>query len=60
MIDVLEKTEELGEIEDVLDLLSSQFHECFPVEYNNAEKTALYLIVINKYVEGGYDNETDF
>lgn len=60
MVDVLEKTDKLGETEDAIDLLSSQFHERFPVEYDNAEKTVLYLIVINKYAEGGYDNEIDF
>lgn len=48
---------EVTDIEDAIDLLTNMYHEKFPIEYSNAEKTVCYIIVIHKFVEGGYDNE---
>ena len=44
-------------METAIDLLTSMYHDDFPVEYSNAEKTVCYMIVIHKFMEGGYDNE---
>lgn len=48
---------EISGIEEAIDVLTNIYHEKFPVEYSNAEKTVCYMIVIHKFVEGGYDNE---
>lgn len=48
---------EISDVEEAIDILTDSYHDKFPVEYSNAEKTVCYMIVIHKYVEGGYDNE---
>jgi len=48
---------EFLDVETAIDLLTSMYHDDFPVEYSNAEKTVCYMIVIHKFMEGGYDNE---
>jgi len=42
-------------IDSGIDLLTDSFHNRFPTEYDNAEKTIFYVIVINRFVEGVYD-----
>lgn len=42
-------------IDSGIDLLTNSFHNRFPTEYDNAEKTIFYVIVINRFVEGVYD-----
>ncbi len=56
----LDDNPELTEMEEILDAMTGEFHSKFSVEYDNAEKTVLYILVIKKYEEGGYDNEVDF
>lgn len=53
----LNEQDELGEVEECIDLLTGQFHDTFPIEYENSEKVALYMLVIHKFIEGGFDNE---
>lgn len=50
---------ELSDVETAIDLLTGVYHDDFPVEYSNAEKTVCYMIVVHKFMEGGYDNEID-
>ena len=59
IVEYLNKTKELGELEETIEALIGEFHASFPIEYNNAEKIVFYVIVINKYVEGAYDEEFD-
>lgn len=56
MAKTLEEHSEISDVEDAIDVLTDLYHDKFPVEYSNAEKTVCYMIVIHKYVEGGYDN----
>lgn len=42
-------------IDSGIDLLTDSFHEQFPAEYDNAEKTIFYVVVINRFIEGVYD-----
>ena len=51
--------QELSDVETAIDLLTDVYHDEFPVEYSNAEKTVCYMIVVHKFMEGGYDNEID-
>lgn len=44
-----------GELSDLIDRLTAEFHSAFPVEYDDAEKTVFYVIIIYKYFEGVYD-----
>lgn len=57
MAKTLKEHEEISDIEEAINILTNLYHEKFPIEYTNAEKTVCYMIVIHKYVEGGYDNE---
>lgn len=59
MAQTLAEYPEISDIEDAIDLLTNTYHDEFPVEYSNAEKTVCYMIVIHKFVEGGYDNEVN-
>ena len=56
-IEVHAEYSEISDVEEAIDILTDSYHDKFPVEYSNAEKTVCYMIVIHKYVEGGYDNE---
>ena len=47
----------LGSVEDMIDALTTQFHDTFPIGYDNAEKTVFYIIIINKFTEGVYDED---
>ncbi len=47
----------LGSVDDMIDTLTSQFHDTFPIGYDNAEKTVFYIIIINKFTEGVYDED---
>ena len=47
-------------IESGIDMLIPLFHDRFPPEIDNVQKTVFYVIVLNKYAEGGYCNEDDF
>lgn len=51
------KGENLGEIDDEINWLSSIFDKKIPIEYTVEEKKVFYMIVIYKYLEGAYDNE---
>lgn len=57
MAQTLTEHPEVSDIEEAIDLLTNTYYDEFPVEYTNAEKTVCYMIVIHKFVEGGYDNE---
>ncbi len=58
MIKTLEEHPEIAEMDDIIELLADEYHHRFPLEYSNAEKTVYYMVIIHKFVEGGYDNET--
>lgn len=58
MAQTLREYEEL-DMERAIDVLTDVYHEKFPIEYTNAEKIVCYMVVIHKFIEGGYDNETD-
>ena len=47
----------LGNVDDMIDALTTTFHDTFPVGYDNAEKTVFYIIIINKFTEGVYDED---
>lgn len=54
----LEKRRDLqGSVEEIIDALTTQFHDTFPIGYDNAEKTVFYIIIINKFTEGVYDED---
>lgn len=55
MVELLDKTDNIGDMDKAIDLLSDSFHDSFPIEYDNAEKTVCYMLVISKYIEGGYE-----
>lgn len=59
IVKYLDELEELGGLEETIEVLIGNFHTSFPIEYNNAEKIVFYVIVVNKYVEGAYDEEFD-
>lgn len=59
IVEYLNEAEEIGELGETIEALIDKFHASFPIEYNNAEKIVFYVIVINKYVEGAYDEEFD-
>lgn len=44
-------------MEATLDCLSEKFHDSFPIEIGNDVKTVFYIIIINRFAEGVYDNE---
>ncbi len=50
---------ELNEMDELIEVLKEKFHSQFPIEYSDAEKIVLYILVIKKYEEGAYDNEND-
>lgn len=56
----LVKQTNIGTIQSTVELLTDGFHSAFPIEYDNADKTVFYIIIIYKFVEGVYDNENDF
>lgn len=53
---LVENEDAITDIEAGIDLLTKSFHGVFPPEYDHAEKTIFYMIVINRYIEGVYDN----
>ncbi len=55
MADFLDGEDDIGDMSNAIDLLSGVFYDSFPIEYDNAEKTVCFMIVINKYIEGGYE-----
>ncbi len=59
IVKTLELHPELNELDDIIELLTDEYHDKFSLEYSNAEKVVYYMVVIHKYVEGGYDNETN-
>lgn len=59
IVKYLDELEELGGLDETIEVLIDNFHTSFPIEYNNAEKIVFYVIVVNKYVEGAYDEEFD-
>ena len=48
------------DVKSGIDMLIPLFHDRFPPEIDNVQKTVFYVIVLNKYAEGGYCNEDDF
>lgn len=46
-----------GSVEEIIDVLTTQFHDTFPIGYDNAEKMVFYIIIINKFTEGVYDED---
>lgn len=59
IVKYLDELEELGGLEETIEVIIDNFHTSFPIEYNNAEKIVFYVVVVNKYVEGAYDEEFD-
>lgn len=57
MVKTLVDHPEVSDVDAAIDLLTNIYHDKFSVEYSNAEKTVCYMIVIHKYMEGGYENE---
>lgn len=53
----LKEADELESMEATLDCLSEKFHDSFPIEIGNDVKTVFYIIIINRFAEGVYDNE---
>lgn len=53
----LKEQPDIGDMESAIDMLIQHFHELFPIEYDNAEKTVFYIIVLFKFQEGVYDDE---
>jgi len=49
------KNHNITSFDEAIDLLTEKYHPMFSIEYDNAEKTACYMLVINKYSEGGYN-----
>ncbi len=47
--------DEVTDINDGIELLTSSFHDEFPVEFNNAEKVIFYVVILNRFIEGVYD-----
>lgn len=56
---LISNEEELTGMEKGVDLLTHSFHDTFPIEFDNAEKTVFYIIVICRFTEGVYDDETE-
>jgi len=50
---------DMGDMDAAIDILITQFHSRFPIEYDNAEKTVFYIIILFKFQEGVYDDEND-
>ena len=55
---MIEQTK-LGDIESAIEMIKKNFHDEFPLEYDDTEKTVFYIIIIYKFVEGVYDDEND-
>lgn len=45
------------DIETAIEQLTTVFHNEFPPEISDVEKKVLYILVTNRYVEGGYEDE---
>lgn len=48
---------EVGDTEQAIDLLISQFDSEFPIEINQAERVIIYLIILGRFEDGVYDHE---
>jgi hypothetical protein len=46
---------EFDDTDTGIELLTESFHSQFLPEYDNAEKTIFYVIIINRFIEGVYD-----
>ena len=53
------KQPQITSIEKAIDLLSDRFHNVFPIEFSNADKTVFYVVIIYRFEEGVYDNGND-
>ena len=51
--------DDLRDMDSVIDKLTEQFHDRFPMEVTNAEKVVFYIVIIKRFEEGVYDNEDD-
>lgn len=56
MADFLDKEDDIGDMNNAINLLYNVFYDSFPIEYNDAEKMVCFMLIINKYSEGGYEN----
>ena len=57
--EALKDDDQYSDIDSAIDYLTERFHDQFPIEYDNANKTVFYIIVISKFEEGVYDDEDD-
>lgn len=57
LVNLESRGEFLGNVDDMIDTLTTSFHDTFPIGYDNAEKTVFYIIIINKFTEGVYDED---
>lgn len=55
----LMRQSDIGDMDAAIDLLINQFHGRFSIEYDNAEKTVFYMVILFKFQEGVYDDEND-
>lgn len=51
--------EQLGDFEEVIDMLHNVFDHYFKIEYSDAERKVFYMIIIKKFECGVYDDEDD-
>ena len=51
---------DIGDTEQALDELGTQFDSSFPVEISKTERFLVYLIVLKRFEGGAYTNEVDF
>lgn len=49
------KNEDLGAMDDLIKNMHDKFDGCFPIEYSDEEKSAFYLVVVCRFLEGYYD-----
>ena len=49
--------DELGDTAQALRILVDNFHDDFHIEYSHEDKMIFYLIILNKYEEGVYEDE---
>lgn len=50
---------DVGDIENAINTLISEFDDRFSVEVTRAERTLLYVIIIARFEDGVYENEND-
>ena len=50
---------DVGDMENAIDILISKFDNCFPIEVSRADQVVLYIVVLKRYEEGVYGYEDD-